>query len=943
MKQKKSFTRTLRLWIALLIVGVAISTTLVDILISYRDFQINSEHTRQNYISSQKQMIKQQVLQVVNLINYKRSISEARVRKYIKARVNEAYTIAFNIFEQNRDNKTGTEIEKMILDALRPIRFANGSGYYFITRLDGIEVLFAERPEMECLDMLGIRDTRGKYVVKDMIELVRRSGEGFYEYHWTKPRIEGNDFKKISFVKLFEPFGWIIGTGLYVDDIRKEIEQELLGTISRIRFGREGYIFVNRLNGDALVSNGKILSGKKKLWEEFNFNPEQMKQIFDKEYAAASKPSGDFIYYSFIKLTTPDRISPKVSFIYGLPDMGWLVGAGVYLDDVEKEIARLQSVLNQNIKERIVVFSLVALLILCVCLLCFNSMGKKLVNDIKIFISFFRKAAFSNQTISREHVHYRELDRIAETVNRMIAEKAEAEEQLRMFKTFADSSTEGMGWTTTDHKFVYVNPALASMLGEKDPTAPIGRDVVTTYYPEAEQEKLLNVIRPALIENGEWSGELIVRKRNGELVPTRNSLFLIYDDNNNPLYFANIVIDLTEQKRAEEERENLEKQLHVARKMRSIGLMAGGVAHDLNNILAGIVGYPELMLHRLPADSEFRKPLEAIMQSGQKAARVVADLLTIARGAASVRENHDINQLVKKYFDSPEYRKLAMSYPEISWHFALDAKQAVISCSPVHVHKCIMNLVTNACEAISGRGTITVTSSNQQIDGNMAAEYTLPAGEYVVVSVQDTGEGISKEDLEHIFEPFYTKKVMGKSGSGLGLAVVWNTMEDHGGKVIVESSDKGTCFRLFFPVSTEAVAGQSEEDGNIRELRGNGEHVLVVDDEEQLRDVAKGMLEMLGYKVHAVDSGEAAVEFVKEHPVDLILLDMLMEPGMNGLETYEKILKLYPGHKAVIASGFSESDDVRETMRLGAGAFIRKPFTIGQLGRVVKKVLRDEQ
>ncbi len=942
MKQKKSFTRTLRLWVALIIAGIAISITLVDIFISFRDFKINSEYTRQNYIESQKQMIKQQVLQVVSLINYKRSLSEAKVRKYIKARVNEAYAVASNIFAQNRNNKTRTEIEQMILDALRPIRFANGSGYYFIIRMDGVGVLCEDIPEMEGRDMRGIRDAKGKYVIRDIITLVRQSGEGFYECHWTKPRLKGNDFKRITFVKLFEPLGWIIGTGLYVDDIRKEIEKELLGTISRIRFGKEGYIFVDRMNGDALVSNGKVFSGKKKLWEEFNRNPEQIKQLFDKEYAAASKPSGDYIHYSFIKLTTPDKISPKVSFVYGLPDMGWLVGAGVYLDDAEKEITRLQSVLKQDIKERIIVFSLLAMLILGVCLLFFNRMAKGLVNDINLFISFFKQAAFSNQKINREHIHYRELDRIAEAANRMITEKAEAEKKLKMFKTFAESSTEGMGWTTTDHKFVYVNPAMASMLGEKDPSAPIGRDVVTTYYPEAEQEKLLNVIRPALIESGEWSGELMLRKRNGELVPTRNSLFIIYDDNNNPLYFANIVIDLTEQKRVEEERENLEKQLHVARKMRSIGLMAGGVAHDLNNILAGIVGYPELMLHRLPADSEFKKPLEAIRQSGQKAARVVADLLTIARGAASVRENHDINQLVKKYFDSPEYRALIVSYPDISWHFALDAKHAVISCSPVHVQKCIMNLVTNACEAISGKGTITVTSSNQQIDENMAAEHALPAGEYVVVSVQDTGEGISQEDLEHIFEPFYTKKVMGKSGSGLGLAVVWNTMEDHGGKVIVESSEKGTCFRLFFPVSKETAAGQSEENDNIQELRGSGEHVLVVDDEEQLRDVAKGMLEMLGYKVDTVDSGEAAVEFVKKHPVDLILLDMLMEPGMNGRETYEKILKLYPGQKAVIASGFSESDDVKEAIRLGARAFIRKPFTIGQLGRVVKKVLGDE-
>ncbi len=878
------------------------------------------------------------MLQVVNLIQHKRSLSDARVRKRIRIRVNEAYAIALNIFDQNRNGKTRDEIERKIIDALRPVRFANGTGYYFITSMDGTEILFADRPEMEGRNMLGVRDTRGKYVVKDMIGLVRKSGQGFYEYYWTRPGSKGNDFRKISFVKLFEPFDWIIGTGLYVEDIRKEIEQELLGTISRIRFGGQGYVFVNRLNGDALVSNGKIMSGKKKLWEEFDFDPELMKRIFYQEEAAASKPGGDYIYYSFFKLDAAGKIAPKVSFIYGIPDMGWLVGAGVYLDDAEKEIARLQSVLNRKLKERITGFTLVALFLLSLCLLLFSSMSKELVDDINLFISFFTQTPFSNQRISRENIHYRELDRIAVTVNRMLADKAEAEAQLRTFKTFAESSTEGMGWTTLDHKLVYLNPALASILGEKDPLAAMGKDVVATYYPDAEQEKLLNVVRPVLLNKGEWSGELVVRKRNGDLVPTLNSLFIIYDDSNKPLYLANIVIDLTEQKQAEKEKEKLEKQLQAARKMKSLGLMAGAVAHDLNNILGGIVSYPELMLHRMPAESEFRKPLEAIMQSGEKAARVVADLLTIARGAASVRENHDVNRLVMEYFDSPEYQALVASYPDISWQFALNAERAVISCSPVHVQKCIMNLVTNACEVISGEGTVTVASRNMEVDEKMAVEYVLPAGEYVVVSVRDTGSGISSEDIDRIFEPFYTKKVMGRSGSGLGLTVVWNTMEDHGGKVTVESGENGTCFHLFFPVISEEATRRVEDD-NIEALRGNGEHVLVVDDDEQLRDIAREMLEMLGYKVDVVDSGEAAVEFVRKQPVDLLLVDMLMEPGMNGCETYKKILKFYPGQRAVIASGFSESDDVREAMRLGAKAFIRKPFTIRRLGRVVKDVL----
>ncbi|MCP4342842.1 MAG: response regulator [Desulfobulbaceae bacterium] len=384
-----------------------------------------------------------------------------------------------------------------------------------------------------------------------------------------------------------------------------------------------------------------------------------------------------------------------------------------------------------------------------------------------------------------------------------------------------------------------------------------------------------------------------------------------------------------------------EKQLHRAQKMEAIGLMAGGVAHDLNNILSGIVSYPELLLMQLPENSELRVPIKAIQESGKRAATVVADLLTVARGAAISKKPHDIHVLINEYLHSPEYEKLCSMYPEIVSRERLNADHSIISCSSIHIKKAVMNLVGNSMEAIDSKGTIGISTRNQQLDTNEASKLDVQAGDYLILSVNDDGKGIAEKDLEHIFEPFYTRKVMGKSGTGLGLAIVWNSMQDHNGRVTVESNEHGTCFDLYFPIDDTQDIVEEKRDENTILLVDTNKHILVVDDEPQLRDIASKMLESVGYKNDSVCSGELAIKFVKDNPVDLVILDMLMDPGMNGLQTYEEILKLHPNQKAIIVSGFSESDDVKAALRLGAGWFIKKPYSIAQLGRAIEEVLNS--
>lgn len=383
----------------------------------------------------------------------------------------------------------------------------------------------------------------------------------------------------------------------------------------------------------------------------------------------------------------------------------------------------------------------------------------------------------------------------------------------------------------------------------------------------------------------------------------------------------------------------MEARLQRAQKMEAIGTLAGGVAHDLNNILSGLVGYPELLLMDIPEGSEMRIIVETIKQSGEKAAAIVQDMLTLARRGVAVTDVTGLNQVVQDYLGSPELARLKSFHPQVSIHSDLTPTLFNIVGSSVHLGKTVMNLVTNAAEAMPDGGQITLSTQNCYVDRPMHGFETVLEGEYVLLRVADTGVGISTQDLERIFEPFYTKKKMGRSGTGLGMAVVWGTVKDHSGFIDARSIEgQGTVFDLYFPITRQNIKMDAEELP-IDRYRGAGESVLVVDDIKEQRDLATFMLKRLGYQVDTVVSGVEAVKYIRKTPVDILVLDMIMESDMDGLDTYRQILAISPGQKAVIASGFSESERVLEAQRLGAGPYIKKPYRMEQIGMALREQL----
>lgn len=401
--------------------------------------------------------------------------------------------------------------------------------------------------------------------------------------------------------------------------------------------------------------------------------------------------------------------------------------------------------------------------------------------------------------------------------------------------------------------------------------------------------------------------------------------------------------EISERKHGEHERRRLEAQLAHAKKMEAIGTLAGGVAHDLNNVLSATVSYPDLILMELPEESPLRTPILSIQESGIKAAAIVNDLLTLARRGIVATEVTNLNQIVNRYLESPEFKKLIEFHSKTKIKSNLEMNLLNIMGSPVHLSKTVMNLVNNAAEAMADGGDVIISTKNRYIDQPIKGYDNINEGDYVVLTISDTGTGISTGDLERIFEPFFTKKVMGRSGTGLGMAVVWGTVKDHKGYIDVQSKvGKGTTFTLYFPV-TRKVVGENAGALPREEYMGKGESVLVVDDIKEQRNIASLILKKLGYSVISASSGEEALEYMKDHSADLLVLDMIMDPGIDGMETYKKILQLHPNQKAIIASGFSATDRVKKVQDLGAGAYIKKPYTMEKIGIAVKTELENKQ
>jgi len=521
----------------------------------------------------------------------------------------------------------------------------------------------------------------------------------------------------------------------------------------------------------------------------------------------------------------------------------------------------------------------------------------------------------------------REIQRLT----KLIADYKRAEGKIRTLRFAMEQSTDGIAMADLTLKIYYVNESFAHMHGY--PSREITGMIAGELQPEAQTDPSGEYLQK-IMEEGSWSGEITHLRRDGAPFPIYVSTTLLKDESGQPAGILFVVRDITQQKK-------LESRLIHARKMEAVGILAGGVAHDLNNILAGLIGYPELLLMDTPEDSPYREPLLTVKKSGEKAAAIVKDLLTLSRRGYPDTVVTDFNKIISEYFSSPEYETLKSFHPDVEVTARLQPDLNYIWGSPVHLHKLVMNLVSNAAQAMPRGGKLFLLTEKRHIEKKMKGYEDISPGDYAVLVVSDTGKGIEPENVEKIFEPFYTKRALGRTGTGLGMSVVWATVKDHNGFIDIQSEPgMGTAFFVYLPV-TDKKPDKETPLIPMEDILGKGEPILVVDDVREQREVACHMLKRLGYAVSAVRNGEEALVFFQDGVADLVVIDMIMAPGMDGLETYKKILELRPGQKAVIVSGFSKTDLIREAQGLGAGPYVKKPYSLQEIGLAVRNELKQ--
>lgn len=490
-----------------------------------------------------------------------------------------------------------------------------------------------------------------------------------------------------------------------------------------------------------------------------------------------------------------------------------------------------------------------------------------------------------------------------------------------------------------DGNITFIGPAISKYL--QSPDALLGRSIFELVAPE-DQAKVhyhLQERRTGKRATNDMEIRLLLTRESSESPAAMRYFSLstqgIYNaQETGPNHFLGtqgIVKDITDRKR-------LEQQLLQAQKMEVIGKLAAGIAHDLNNILSGIVSYPDLLLMEIPEDDPLHKKIQVIQKSGRKAAVIVQDLLTLARRNITINETCNLNTIITDYLYSAEFQLLKERHPQTDISTTLPENLPNVQGSAAHLSKVIMNVLHNALEAMPIGGKIVITTAEASFVTAFSGYENIPPGNYIRTTVSDNGVGIAAGDLIRIFEPFYTKKSMRFSGTGLGMTVIWATIKDHNGYIDIESKEgEGTTFTFYLPVSDESQVDL--RDRVVLDDYLGQETILVVDDIQEQLDIAKNMLTRLGYTVYTALNGEQALQNIKEQPVNLVILDMLMPEGLDGLATYQEIIKVYPHQKALITSGFSESKRVKKLLRLGAGDYIQKPYTMEKLGVAVRREL----
>lgn len=733
--------------------------------------------------------------------------------------------------------------------------------------------------------------------------------------------------KELLKEKVYEANG--ITAREYREDFIKNLQRELLEFICKIRYGKDGYIFVVDFDGVTLWNDIRPDLVGKKVWA--TDSPGGAKAIRQAR-EAAQKPGGGFIEYTWFKRMDNVPIG-KTSFVQGIKDWQWIIGAGLYLDEIDRVIAGKRVELQKQVKSQVIKIILLFFIIFTVVIFITLLFSGKLRKEVGVFLSFFRKATLSHEKIDKDKLFAEEFKELADSVDRMLEERQKIENSLReseerLAVTFR-SIAEGVIAVDTAQNVVLINQSAEKLMGWSQEEV-LGKPLDEVFQIIYEET---NEVPNQLVTEADITPLLISRDGTRRLISYNAAL--IRDIEGNGMGSVIVFQDITEKKRMEEE-------LQKAHKLEALGLLAGGIAHDFNNLLTGILGNISLATTLINSGDKMDNILEQAEKAGNKAKGLTQQLLTFARGGAPIKKVHATADFIR------ESVSFALRGSNVKCQFSLAENLWPVEVDKGQLNQAFGNLIINAVQAMPGGGTINL-SANNLVPGK---DTGLPLAErkYVKIAIKDQGTGIPPDLLEKIFDPYFSTK---PKGSGLGLTSAYSIIKKHEGFIHAESQPgKGSVFTVYIPAShTGLPESLSRIDQNhavqeaIKEGDGGG-RILVMDDDRVVGDVAMKMLTHLGYQVEVAVDGSETIDLYKKslemnRPYRAVIMDLTIPGGMGGAETIKKLLEIDPRVKAIVSSGYSNDPVMADFRQYGFRGFIMKPYMLMELKKTLQQILED--
>lgn len=838
--------------------------------------------------------------------SFKQHIMKAK-RQMIKEMVQMVYS-GLSVYEKEvrKGHLTLQVAQRRAMERIRTLRYGpDMKDYFWINDMEGKMVMHPYRRDLEGKNIIDLRDKKGKYLIRKFIKVVRTNGEGYVDYMWQWKDDPNRIVPKLSFVKGFEPWGWIIGTGIYIEDAKAEIaamnKKLLLTSMGILGFVALLVIYVIR-------ESIHIERGREEAEESLRESEETFRRLVEEAPFGLSivRPDETFEY-----------INPQFTRIFGytleeIPDKEtWYKKAypdpklrekviSVWRKDSEQleKLGAIKErtfpVVCKNGERKIILFRNVAL-----------EHGKKLL----IYEDITGRAE-AEEKLKQSETRYRKL-----------YEKVDKTQKL--YLSLLQSSADAIVLYDLEGNTEYASPVFTELFGW---TLEELKGKRIPFVPDSEKEATQAIIKD-LVENGTPCHGFETKRltKDGYVLDVSISASRYTDHKGNAAGILVVIRDISERKK-------LQAQLQQAQKMEAIGTLAGGIAHDFNNLLMGIQGNVSIMLLDMDEKHPHYQRLKTIEEQIQSGSRLTSQLLGYARHGRYEIEPLNLNDVVRESSET-----FGRTKKEIVIHHDLDPNLWPVEADKTQLEQVLFNIYVNAWQAMPGGGDLFISTSNTTHQELKDRIYKAKPGNYVLLAIRDTGIGMDDNIKERIFEPFFTTKQMGH-GTGLGLASAYGIIKGHGGYIDVESrKGHGATFKIYLPASRKEIKSKEKA----REMVNKGEAtVLLVDDEEHIAEVGQELLEALGYKTHVARNGQEAVELFEKYKdnIDLVLLDMVM-PKMSGKEVFKRLKEIDPEVKVLLSSGYSLDGEAQELMDLGCAGFIQKPFRLKDLTRVLAQIL----